>query len=509
MFEDTVLRLSDKERQQRLAEEERALVERQANLAARQQNLAHRQLMLKTNPNDVSNAIDRDDRQRAEEKQHASDAARIKGQFGLKAHELIDTPAMRGALEQALAEKDVEQQMRAEKIADRASLLSGLNKLAMMDASKAAEILNANKDLNPPRVWSRQEVAEMFARAQSHVDDKGNTRNFGKSLDGWADSIAFRKRELELAEIKLDAQEQALRAQVRRAIDGPEKGAAQPVAEQSTSKVAERTVEAAVGVATVAANAKGPVTIDTSLETLKDPAKFAATVDQVVKTSGVSAEQAKATLDMLREVKESGTARAPAAEVSEKAAIEAAREAFYARGASLRRDRSNVVDIGNGKRAAETSPVERVERGVAAAAGAQVNGAEAGGEARAAVKGIEGFRPLGRNKTKDLADRGPAQVAPTEAGQAVDGSNAKGVQRPTAEVARPIEVNKEREPKSLERERKSFKDLNAHERIERRAEFFGDLRQNAGYSRDGKEAVSERAREAARSGKQRDGYGVG
>ena len=505
MFEDTVLRVSDKERQQRLAEEERALAERQATLAARQQNLAHRQLMLKTNPQEVSNAIDRDDRQRAEEKQHAIDAARIKGQFGVKAHELIDTPAMRGALEQALAEKDVEQQMRAEKIADRASLLSGLNKLAMIDAGKAAEILNANKDLNPPRVWSRQEVAEMFARAQSHVDDKGNTRNFGKSLDGWADSIAFRKRELELAEIKLDAQEQALRSQVRRAIDGPEKGAAQPVAEQSASKVAERSVEAAVGVATVAVNAKERVTFDTSLETLKDPVKFAATVDQVVKTSGVSAEQAKATLDMLREMKESGTGKAPASAASEKAAIEAAREAFYARGASLRTGKSNVVDIGNGKRTAAAPSVERVERGASAAAGPQTKLAEAGVETRAIGKGIEGFKPLGRNRTKDLADRETAQAAPAEAGQAAEGANAKGgrsAKQPTAEAAAPIEVGKDRE-------RKSFKDLNAHERIERRAEFFGDLRQNAGYSRDGKEAVSERAKEAARSGKQRDGYGVG
>ena len=505
MFEDTVLRLSDKERQQRLAEEEHALAERQASLAARQQNLAHRQVWLTKDPAAVWNAIDRDDKHRAEEKQHATEAKNIKAQFGLKDRELIDTPAMRGALEQALAEKDVEQQMRAEKVADRASLLSGLTKLAMIDAGKAAEILNANKDLNPQRVWSRQEVAEMFAKAQSHVDDKGNTRSFGKSLDGWADSIAFRKRELELAEIKLDAQEQALRAQVRRAIDGPEKGAPQPVAEQAVQKTAERTVEVAAATAAVAANAKGRVSIDTSLETLKDPAKFAATVDQVVKTSGVSAEQAKATLEMLREAKEAGTSRAPAAAVSEKASIEAAREAFFARGRGVGQEKSNVVEIGSGKRTPEVPEIARVERGTAAARESQTVAAATATEARAAVKGIEGFRPLGRNKTKDLADRETAQAAPTEAGQAVEGANAKSgrsAKQPTAEAAAPIEVGKDRE-------RKSFKDLNAHERIERRAEFFGDLRQNAGYSRDGKEAVSERAREAARPGKQRDGYGVG
>jgi len=42
MFEDTVLRFSDKERQQQLAEQEQALAQRRVNLDARQKNLAYR-----------------------------------------------------------------------------------------------------------------------------------------------------------------------------------------------------------------------------------------------------------------------------------------------------------------------------------------------------------------------------------------------------------------------------------------------------------------------------------
>jgi hypothetical protein len=57
--------------------------------------------------------------------------------------------------------------------------------------------------------------------------------------------------------------------------------------------------------------------------------------------------------------------------------------------------------------------------------------------------------------------------------------------------------------------RKKFAELNAHEKLERRAEFFGNLRESAGFTRDGKQAVSERAKEAVRPGKQREGHGIG
>ncbi|MGY6157409.1 hypothetical protein [Paraburkholderia graminis] len=487
MFEDTVLRFSDKERQQQLAEQEQALAQRRASLEARQKNLAYRQDWLKREPHAVAQAVEREDRQRREDKQLATDAKALKTRFGLKDGELIDTAAMRGALEQALAEKEVEQAQRAEQITDRASLLSGLNKLALIDAKKTAEILHANKDLNVQREWSRQEVADMFAKAQARVDDKGAAHTYPKTLDGWAKSLQARNRELELAEIKLDAQEQALRAQVRRAIEGPEKTAAQPVAEQAAQKAADRTVEVATGKA-AAAGANESVSIDTSLETLKDPAKFAATVDTVARTTGVSAEQAKATLEMLRETKEANAGRAPAAETPDKAAIEAARNAFFSRGSEKgtapvekvaekpAAQKSNVIEMGTGKRTPSAAPVENSGQTP---------------EAKKSVDGVAGFKKLGRNKTKDAADRG----AP-DAGRSADAG--KEQQAEGASV-----VHAETGP------RKKFAELNAHEKLERRAEFFGNLRESAGFTRDGKQAVSERAKEAVRPGKQREGHGIG
>src|ERR1700675_3155448 len=116
MFEDTVLRFSDKERQQHLAEQEQALAQRRANLEARQKNFAYRQDWFKKEPQAVAVAIERED------KQLGADAKALKTRFDLKDGELIDTAAMRGALEQALAEKEVEQAQRAEQITDRASL---------------------------------------------------------------------------------------------------------------------------------------------------------------------------------------------------------------------------------------------------------------------------------------------------------------------------------------------------------------------------------------------------
>ncbi|TDY15677.1 hypothetical protein B0G81_8770 [Paraburkholderia sp. BL6665CI2N2] len=490
MFEDTVLRFSDKERQQQLAEQEQALAQRRASLEARQKNLAYRQDWLKREPHAVAQAVEREDQQRREDRQLATDAKALKTRFGLKEGDLIDTAAMRGALEQALAEKEVEQAERAEQITDRASLLSGLSKLALIDAKKTAEILHANKDLNVAREWSRQEIADMFAKAQARVDDKG-THTYPKTLDGWAKSLEARNRELELAEIKLDAQEQALRAQVRRAIEGSEKSAAQPVAEQAAQKAADRTVEVTAGKA-VAAGAKESVSIDTSLETLKDPAKFAATVDTVARTSAVSAEQAKATLEMLREMREANAGRAPAAGKPDKAAIEAARNAFFSRGSGKSMaavgkvtekaaekptaEKSNVIEMGAGKRTLSVAPVGNSGQPP---------------EARTSVDGVAGFRKLGRNKTKDAADRG----AP-DAGNSADAGKTQ-----QADGARVVRA--ETGP------RKKFAELNAHEKLERRAEFFGNLRESAGFTRDGKQAVSERAKEAVRPGKQREGHGIG
>ncbi|SAL73379.1 hypothetical protein AWB68_04418 [Caballeronia choica] len=491
MFEDTVLRFSDKERQQQLAEQEQALAQRRASLEARQKNLAYRQDWLKREPHAVAQAVEREDLQRREDKQLAIDAKALKARFGLKDVELIDTAAMRGALEQALAEKEVEQAQRAEQITDRASLLSGLNKLALIDAKKTAEILHANKDLNGPREWSRQEIADLFAKAQSRVDDKGATHTYPKTLEGWAKSLEVRNRELELAEIKLDAQEHALRAQVRRAIESPEKAAAQPLAEQAMQNAADRTVEAASGKG-AAATATESVSIDTSLETLKDPVKFAATVDTVAKTTAVSAEQAKATLEMLREMKEANAGRAPDAVASDKVAIDAARNAFFARGSEKSavpvekvvkkaaerpaEQKSNVVEMGAGKRTPSVAPVE--------------NSGQAP-EARTSIDGVAGFKKLGRNKTKEVADRG----APAAGKSAVAGK----VQQVEGTTVARADAGP----------RKKFSELNAHEKLERRAEFFGNLRESAGFTRDGKQSVSERAKEAFRPGKQREGHGIG
>jgi len=486
MFEDTVLRFSDKERQQQLAEQEQALAQRRVNLEARQKNLAYREDWLKKEPQAVAVAIEREDKQRVEDKQLRADAKALKTRFGLKDGELIDTTAMRGALEQALAEKEVEQAQRAEQITDRASLLSGLNKLALIDAKKTAEILHANKDLNVPREWSRQEIADLFAKAQLRVDDKGAMRTYPKTLDGWAKSLEARNRELELAEIKLDAQEQALRAQVRRAVEGPQKTVEQAAPE--AQKAAERVVEAAAGVAVAAgqASSKERVSIDTSLETLTDPAKFAATIDRFAKTSGVSAEQAKATLETLREMKEANAGNARAAGTPDKASIDAARNAFFARGTEQSTaqvqttrqnppaEKSNVIDMGAIKRTPTVASVEGT---------GQTQGA------KKAVDDVAGFRKLGRNKTKDAAERGTP-----EAGKSVAAGKAQqaGASAVWAQAG----------------PRKKFSELNAHEKIERRAEFFGDLRESAGFTRDGKQAVSERAKEAVRPGKQREGRGL-
>ena len=488
MFEDTVLRFSDKERQQQLAEQEQALAQRRANLEARQKNLAYRQDWLKKEPQAVAVAIEREDKQRVEDKQLGADAKALKTRFGLRDGELIDTAAMRGALEQALAENEVEQAQRAEQITDRASLLSGLNKLALIDAKKTAEILHANKDLHVPREWSRQEIADLFAKAQLRLDDKGATRTYPKTLDGWAKSLEARNRELELAEIKLDAQEHALRAQVRRAVEGPQK-TAEP-ATPGAQKAAERVVEAAAGVAvaTGQASSKEGGSIDTSLETLKDPAKFAATVDRFAKTSGVSAEQAQSTVETLREMKEANAGNVPGVGTSDKAAIDAARNAFFARGSvqstaltekTTRQnpvaEKSNVIDMGAAKRTPAVASVEGT---------GQTQGA------KKAVDDVAGFRKLGRNKTKDAAGRGAPEV-----GKSASTGKAQQAESSSA-------VRAEAGP------RKKFSELNAHEKIERRAEFFGDLRESAGFTRDGKQAVSERAKEAVRPGKQREGRGL-
>lgn len=521
MFEDTVLRFADKERQQQLAELEQALEQRRTALEARQKNLAYRQDWMKKDPVAVSQAIERDDRERKEERRMALDASEIKKRFGLKDRELIDTAAMRGALENALAEKDVQQQMQADRITDRSSLLSGLNRLALIDAAKAAEILQANKEINPPREYTRQEIGEMFAKAQSHVDAHGRKHGYAKTLDGWAQSLEARKRELELAEIKLDAQEQALRAQVKRTLEATQEKAAQPATEQAigneTQLPADKGQESK-GPATGAQRGKDE-TIDTSPATLNDPKKFEAAVAQTAKVTGQSLEQARQSLESIRDIRASMAAASPG-----KADIDQARAAFFARGEAI--SQGKVVDMNTRRdRAAEhqSGPVVQQRAEHSANKGTVESPSVDGAKSRAAL-GIDGFRSLNRNRTKSAAEKADehAQGATQEAIAAAAGRTARTVSqeqgrdaamdgRAASNAGKHGEFPERGSKAAGERERptrRNFRELNAHERIERRASFFGDLREAAGFTRDGKQALSEKAKESVRPGKQRDGYGV-
>lgn len=529
MFEDTVLRFSDKERQQQLAELEQALEQRRAALEARQKNLAYRYDWLKKDPLAVSQAIEREDHERKEEKRMAQDASDIKKRFGLKDRELIDTAAMRGALEHALAEKDVQQQMQADRITDRASLLSGLNRLALIDAAKAGEILQANKEINPPREYTRQEVAEMFAKAQSHVDAHGRGHNYAKTLDGWAQSLEARKRELELAEIKLDAKEQALRTQVARTLGAEKEKEAQPsVPEQGIGKEGQspagRDQEA-----TPPPNGTTRVkdaAIDTSPETLNDPQKFEAAVKHAAERSGLSEMQARESLTFIRDTRNS-IARDDQSAAGRKD-IDAARQAFFARGAAIAK--GNVVDIGahRDKDASQARTSATASRPTQdKAKDAAVEHPADGAKSRTAL-GIEGFRSLNRNRTKSAIEKDESGMQ-----GASQGGTAEGSAPAAARVGRTASQESDRDAGRDGRivagstkagpdrangsspaaagehsKRRNFRELNAHERMERRAVFFGDLREAAGFTRDGKQALSEKAKESVRPGKQRDGYGV-
>jgi hypothetical protein len=489
MFEETVLRFSDKDRQRELAEREQELAARQAGLLARQQNLAFRQGLMAKHPQAVLEAIQTEDSQRASNKVHDEQARELKARFGLKEHELVDTPAMRLALETALAEKEVEQTQRGERIADRASLLAGLNRLALIDSQKVSEILQATKQINPPREWSRAETAQMFANAMSWKTPNGATKTYPKTLDGWAMSLQERSRSLELAEIKLDAQEQALRAQVQRAVEDIGKAAQRVVAAPAVEKAAERATEVASGKAPVA-TAKARVSIDTSPETLQDPARLAATIEAIAKTSGISAEQAALALETLREIREATAGQASS--TPDKAAIDAARDAFLARGrthntasvepgkessatASSATAQSQAIDMSEAKRTPPVAMPENVDQKAA----------------DQSVVAVTDVRKSARNRTKDAGE--PSAHAPDKPAVAARAQQAERVSDGEAKAG----------------VRKKFAELNAHEKAERRAEFMGNLREAAGFTRDGKQAVSEKAKEAVRPGKQREGHGIG
>ena len=128
-----------------------------------------------------------------------------------------------------------------------------------------------------------QEIADLFAKARSRVDDKGATHTYPRRSRAGRNRWKFAIVSWSLP--RSSSMRRSTRYGRRsRAIESPEKAAAQPLAEQAMQNAADRTVEAASSKG-AAATANERVSIDTSLETLKDPAKFAATVDTVAKTS--------------------------------------------------------------------------------------------------------------------------------------------------------------------------------------------------------------------------------
>jgi hypothetical protein len=570
MFEETVLRFADKDRQRELAEREEALAERERAVAARRQNLNYRQQRMAKDPHSVRNALEVDRKLREEEKRSDELAQDVKKRFGIKDNEMLDTAAMRGALEQALAEKDVEQTMRAERITDRASLIDGINKLAMIDAKKAHEILHANKELKSTREWTLEERAKMFANALSWKDDRGASRNYPKTLDGWAKSIAERERALELAEAKLDSQEAALRtaverkiasleqaqqenAQAQQGIDGKqqeapsaklaEHAALEIVSEGVGKSPADRAIDLARAGGKTSAGDDRQTALDTSLETLRNPEKFAALAKEYAERTGISLDVASKTLNTLRETKERGAGgisqedldrarqdffskkkldfslealRDPqkfAAAVTDYAVtgavsidratrvLEALRKSMETRAATneigATERRSGVLEqtAGRGVEQVKNGSTEKVVNMDAARRSSMSAERGAGSDAAQdalgpAGGGISGFRTLGRNKTRDVAQQS------AEKGE----TQSRSIER--VETGKLVE-------RMEEGSRKRFSDLTPEQKQAKREQFMGDVRERAGFSRDGKEAVSERTRETLQRGKERSGRALG
>ena len=188
--------------------------------------------------------------------------------------------------------------------------------------------------------------------------------------------------------------------------------------------------------------------------------------------AAISVEQAKATLEMLREMKETSAGRAPDAVASDKAAIDAARNAFFARGSGEStvpvekvvkkvaekpaEQKSNVVEMGAGKRTPSAAPVEN------------------NGEMPATRKSIDGV--AGFKRTWSKQNEGGRRWGAPDAGKSAVAAKVQ-------QVEGTIVARADAGP------RKKFSQLNAHEKLERRAEFFGNLRESAGFTRDGKQAA--------------------
>jgi hypothetical protein len=251
---------------------------------------------------------------------------------------------------------------------------------------------------------------------------------------------------------------------------------------------------------------------------LNDPKKFEAAVAQTAKATGQSVEQAREQLESIRDMRASVAAASPA-----KADIDRAREAFFARAEAT--SKSKVVDM-NTRRDRDAPPQGAAVRQGAekGASKGEIEGPGVEGAKSRTALGIDGFRSLNRNRTKSAAERADDHARETAQG-AVAPSPGRAARMASQEQGRDVTKNSRapsdagKPAQSHERDsntvasresspRKNFRDLNAHERLERRAAFFGDLREAAGFTRDGKQALSEKAKESVRPGKQRDGYGV-
>ncbi|WP_321883796.1 coiled-coil domain-containing protein [Burkholderia cepacia] len=504
MFENTVLRMSNQHRQQQLAEDEQRLRDRKAEIAARQRNLTHRQEQAKLDPHGVKTAMDAELAAREQDKALDEQTRKIQRTFGLDATDKIDTPQMRAALESTLAEKEAELKERAQRVQDRAAVLAGLQQLAMLDAKRTAELLRDFSD-RPALNRQPEEVTALFKGAIDRREN-GTGRSYPKSLDGWAESIADRTRELDAAERKLEASEKALRQHVERALEAPERQVVTPSEQTATiareietaraaaegvvqaapaqgavEKVidAERTVpeagKASVDVSRDApAAGKGPV--DLSPQALT-PERIADTTKAYAEAAGVDLASAAATVEGIREARES-------------VAIREAREKFF------------------------NSPVEGKDVGAA--------GQEAGKAMRGTV--VAAADLFGRASAKDaraIAEAGEAAQRATQKadGQAKDGKAAK---QPTNSRRTPKKAAEQKVPtvekegkaadgseKVQKMQRKSHQAMTPAERVARREEFFGNLNEQAGLTRDGKEVQQERGRSAGRTAKGQDGYGIG
>ncbi|MGZ2749921.1 hypothetical protein [Burkholderia stagnalis] len=549
MFEETVLRFSDKERQSELAEREQELAARLAALQTREKNFAHRQEWMVKEPQAVLNALNTDIQHREEDKRLAEQANALKARFGLSTRDMIDTPTMRAALEQALTEKDVEQQQRSERIADRAALIAGLDKLSMIDVKKVQEILHANKEIKSTREWSRDELAGMFAKAQSWKDENGQNRYYPKTMDGWAKSLADRERALELAEIKLDAKEVTLRGTVERRIATLETTAevlkalgTEATGQEIPQPAGIQRSEISVPVQSMDQGKAVPPTrkeVDLSLSRLANPEKFEAAATEYAASSGIAIEKARETLGALRDIKATQADQHAAKATS---LLDLAEDRQRANGDSAR-SRETSAAVGreaDGAQAVKSETARSPDRAIhASSTTGQARtqdatfydvGAAADSTAVVAKSNVIEMEPARRAPAagREVAagqETTAAQVALQEAAR--EGAAASSLGRNKAGVVLEQSAESNAQPGKQEiaqgelalstpegpgkepGQQRHFAELSADEQQARREQFMGDLRQSAGYSRDGKEAVTERAKEAESRGKERAGRALG